>query len=208
MFNRWTRIPAVILSAIALIILIFFLLHKSNRVEPFDLNQFCGIRPKPVKVQQKESHHVHYLFDSEDISLEDDLSIKDHPWSEEEIRGAYYMLVENTQLQKARESIRSLQDRQKNTTAYPWIILNSQKFTPSFKKYIRMAASPSTRIYFGQIDLEAWSFPYWIDSDRADNAMKRMLHYQIENAHSQYFHQLQRYVFFSCFWVILNYTCI
>ncbi|KAI7873252.1 nucleotide-diphospho-sugar transferase [Mucor mucedo] len=192
MFNRWTRTPAVIVSAVALV-LIFYLLHKSNSVEPFDLNQLCGLkRPLPSRIKSKESQHVHYLFDTEDNSSQTDLRMEDHHWAEGDIRGAFYMVVENTQLQKARESIRSVQDRMANST-YPWIILNSQKFTPSFKNYVRMAASPTTRIYFGQIDLEAWSFPYWIDSDRADNAMKRMLHYHIDHANSQYFHQLQRY---------------
>lgn len=194
MFNRWTRIPAVIVSAIAVMILILFILSKtSSTTEPFDLNKFCDLKTDKKQPEWliDESDHVNYVFDQQEES-KSDITMGDQVWDNLSVKGAFYMVVENTQLQKARESIRSIQDRFNSNSSYPWIILNSQKFTPEFKKYIKLAALPSTHIYFGQIDLEAWSLPYWIDSDRVDNAMKHMLHYQIENANSQYYHKLQR----------------
>lgn len=124
-----------------------------------------------------------------------DTVIEESVWDSLPVKGAIYMVVQNAELHAVRATIRSLEDRFNSNlnSSYPWILLNSQVFTDEFKYYVRKAAHDPTRIYFGQIDLEAWGLPYWIDSNRAENAMQRLDRYQVEKAHSHYFHQLQRY---------------
>ncbi|KAI8637887.1 nucleotide-diphospho-sugar transferase [Parasitella parasitica] len=113
-------------------------------------------------------------------------------WNGLPVKGAFYMIVKNEELQLARSSMRSVEDRfNSHNISYPWIFLNSQRFTADFKKYIRKVASG--KVYFGQIDLEAWTYPEWIDAKRTENAIRRMIYLGVKKSHSLYQRQEMRY---------------
>ncbi|KAG1230755.1 hypothetical protein G6F68_019260 [Rhizopus microsporus] len=77
------------------------------------------------------------------------------------------MMTRNEDLPKAKATIKSIEDRFNGRLGYPWIFLNNQKFSPEFKKYIKKTVSNPDQVYFGQVDLEAWNYPPWIDSVRS-----------------------------------------
>jgi alpha 1,2-mannosyltransferase len=122
--------------------------------------------------------------------------INDRIWKGLKVKGAIYMLIQENDLNSARATIRSIEDRFHSNlnTSYPYIILSSQLMKPDFKMYLRKAAKNPEKVFFGQIDLEAWSYPYWVDSNRAENAYQRMKLYSIKGGSSPYYHHAQRYV--------------
>lgn len=188
--NSWKYISI----SIGLIITVCVINTRSTIDTDINLYNFCHQN----NFSHKE-HKTHELTESGQVShikaRTGDSMIHDYVWDGVPVKGAFYMVVQNSDLHNARATIRSLEDRfnSRLNTSYPWILLNSQPFTRKFKKYARLAANDPTKVFFGQIDLNAWSLPYWIDNNRVETAMKQMLHYQVENSDSLYYHQLQRY---------------
>lgn len=191
-----------VIVTISIIILLFTTSHSHHRLKNNKLfDQLCqknlpSHHNKPILLlsESEQVNHIYGQDNQHKHNMKGDTSLKDNVWDELPVRGAFYMFVRNEDLGKVRETMRSLQDRlnSKRNASYPYIFLNNQRFTPEFKKYVRMASSSPDQVYFGQIDLEAWGFPSWVDVNRADNAMARMHTLKIEHAHSQYYHQKQR----------------
>ncbi|KAG2190165.1 hypothetical protein INT46_002797 [Mucor plumbeus] len=125
-------------------------------------------------------------------AVQPDLFMDENVWDGLPVKGAFYMIVKNEELQLARSSMRSIEDRfNSHNASYPWVLLNSQHFTSDFKKYTSRVASG--KVYFGQIDLEAWTYPEWIDTQRTENAIRRMIYLGIQKSHSLHQRQLMRY---------------
>ncbi|KAI7904913.1 nucleotide-diphospho-sugar transferase [Cokeromyces recurvatus] len=129
-----------------------------------------------------------------------DIHLKKDVWDGLSVKGAFYMLVhdsDSTQLEQILFSIQSLEDRLipafASNRTYPWIFLTSQRFVPDYKKAIRNATRNPDHLYFGQIDLEAWTFPPWIDTSRAESAMQYSIDLNIQNAHSLHDRKQKRY---------------
>ncbi|RCI07121.1 alpha 1,2-mannosyltransferase 2.4.1 [Rhizopus stolonifer] len=180
------RLVKIIVSVILISVALVALVHKTSPDVSYDLdllNRFC---------QSKESNKVNYLLEH----TESDRHLKSNVWDGVPVKGAIYMFVRNEQLQDARATMRSIEDRfnsQQVNGSYPWIFLNHQRFTPEFIKYIRKVANDPDQVYFGRVDLEAWHYPAWIDSHRAENAVKRMVALGIQNSYSLYHRQRMRY---------------
>lgn len=122
----------------------------------------------------------------------DDTVIDDTVWKHLPVKGAFYMVIGNEDLQGARASIRSVEDRFNHQYGYPWILLSSQYFTPQFRKYIaRLTKAP---LYFGKIDLEAWHYPNWIVPERAELAMQYLAGSNVYQGGSLSFRQTARFV--------------
>ncbi|KAG1151224.1 hypothetical protein G6F37_008838 [Rhizopus arrhizus] len=96
-----------------------------------------------------------------------DTELREDVWDHVQVKGAFYMMTRNEDLPKAKATIKSIEDRFNGRLGYPWIFLNNQKFSPEFKKYIKKTVSNPDQVYFGQVDLEAWNYPPWIDSVRS-----------------------------------------
>jgi hypothetical protein len=203
-FTCWKRLLTVILSAIVLgIVIILVTHHKTTRPADIQLlKKLCHLntyieKPPPLIDNSIESNQVTHIYGENNHhkqSMQGDIRLKSNVWDGVPVRGAFYMFVRNQELGKIRETMRSIEDRlnSKTNASYPYIFLNNQRFTPEFKKYVKLASSNPEQVYFGQIDLDAWNFPAWVDSNRADNAMSRMNYLKVEHANSQYFHQKQR----------------
>lgn len=137
-----------------------------------------------------ESARASHLYKD---AVQPDLFMDDDVWDGLPVKGAFYMIVKNEELQVARSAIRSMEDRfnAHRNVSYPWVLLNSQHFTHDFKKYIRKVASG--KVYFGQIDLEAFTYPEWIDIKRTENAIRRMIYLRVKKSYSLYERQEMRY---------------
>lgn len=93
-------------------------------------------------------------------------------WQRHAVRGALYMVIRNENLQDARAAMRSVEDRFNKHYQYPWILLNNQDFSPTFRKFIRKVTDAP--IFFGKTDMAAWDYPSWIDIPLAENKILDM----------------------------------
>ncbi|KAI8144651.1 nucleotide-diphospho-sugar transferase [Fennellomyces sp. T-0311] len=112
-------------------------------------------------------------------------------WRNLPVKGAFYMIAENSDLQSARASMRSVEDRFNHQFGYPWVILSSRYISPEFRKYITMITDAP--VYFGKIDLEAWVQPHWVSTDLAEMAMQALDARGIRYGSSLSFRQRARY---------------
>lgn len=55
---------------------------------------------------------------------------------------------------------------------YPWVFLNDEDFTEDFKKGVR--SMTRSEIHFGKIPKEHWSYPDWVDQEKAKLERQRM----------------------------------
>lgn len=101
-----------------------------------------------------------------------DTSIPPVTWQRHAVRGALYMMVRNENLQDARAAMRSVEDRFNKHYQYPWILLNNQDFSPTFRKFISKVTDAP--IFFGKTDTAAFDYPSWIDIPLAENKMLDM----------------------------------
>lgn len=122
--------------------------------------------------------------------FEPDTSIPVSTWQRLPVRGAFYMVVRNQNLQEARSAIRSIEDRFNKGARYPWVLLNNQDFTHHFRKYITKATSAP--VFFGKIDLESWDYPSWIDVSVAEENMLNMWGGNVYKGNSLSYRQLLR----------------
>ncbi|CAO3652420.1 unnamed protein product [Cunninghamella blakesleeana] len=122
--------------------------------------------------------------------LHDD-SIPIEVWSKHSQRGVLYMIVFNEDLNLARETIKYIEEQFNYQYQYPWILLNPHYFSLDFKKYVQKVISPSTPVYFGKLDSQAWNYPDWIDVSLAEKSMMDL--YQVFKGNSLSYHQLLRY---------------
>jgi hypothetical protein len=93
-----------------------------------------------------------------------DYDIPTTTWESLPVRGALYMTVKNEDIQKVRETMRSLNDRLNHRLNYPWILLCHEGFTEDFIKYTSSLVSGP--VYYGKIDPEALVYPSWINLDK------------------------------------------
>lgn len=80
------------------------------------------------------------------------------------------MLVRNSDLDAALESIRSLEDRFNRHFRYPWVFLNDVPFTEEFMEQTSLMASGQT--FYETIPTEDWNRPAFIDEKKYRRNLK------------------------------------
>lgn len=84
----------------------------------------------------------------------------------------FFSLVRNNELYKMLQSIRQLEDRFNKRYHYDWIFANDEEFTDTFKAEVsNMVSGKST---FVLVPKEYWSYPDWIDQEKAAATRKKM----------------------------------
>lgn len=83
-------------------------------------------------------------------------------------------LVRNEELSDMLESIEQFEASFNHKYHYDWVFLNDKEFTPRFKKQV--AAKCSGNVKFGLVPEEHWSYPDFIDKDKAAQARIDMSH--------------------------------
>ncbi|AEO66303.1 9f3158d9-8f6d-4cb3-b222-c95680d75f3e [Thermothielavioides terrestris] len=99
----------------------------------------------------------------------DDLAgIKDGP----RMNATFVTLARNSDVWEIAKSIRQVEDRFNRRYNYDWVFLNDQPFDDTFKKVTTSLVSGKT--HYGLIPVEHWSFPEWIDRDKAEKVRQDM----------------------------------
>jgi alpha 1,2-mannosyltransferase len=88
------------------------------------------------------------------------------------MNATFVTLARNSDLWDIAKSIRQVEDRFNRKFNYDWVFLNDKPFDANFKKVTTALTSGNAR--YGEIPKEHWSFPEWIDQDRARKTREDM----------------------------------
>ncbi|KAH3687478.1 hypothetical protein WICPIJ_001536 [Wickerhamomyces pijperi] len=84
----------------------------------------------------------------------------------------FISLARNEDLWELVPAIRSVEDRFNSKYKYDWVFLNEEPFSVEFKTVMTSLVSGEAK--FGLIPKEHWSFPDWIDTDKAAQTREDM----------------------------------
>lgn len=88
------------------------------------------------------------------------------------MNATFVTLARNSDVWEIADSIRQVEDRFNKRYNYDWVFLNDQPFDDTFKTVTTSLCSGKT--HYGLIPKEHWSFPEWIDKDKAAKVREDM----------------------------------
>jgi alpha 1,2-mannosyltransferase len=88
------------------------------------------------------------------------------------MNATFVTLARNSDVWDIARSMRHVEDRFNRRFKYDWVFLNDKPFDSQFKKVTTALASGRTR--YGEIPRAHWSFPEFIDQDRARKVREQM----------------------------------
>jgi mannosyltransferase len=83
---------------------------------------------------------------------------------------AIVMLARNKEAEKAQHSVASLERRFNRWFQYPYVFLNDEPWSDEFISSIRAVTTANTT--FEVIPQGSWTFPSWLDKDKAQSSIK------------------------------------
>lgn len=95
--------------------------------------------------------------------------------SGERANATFITLARNSDIWEIAKSIRQIEDRFNRKFNYDWVFLNDKPFDAQFKKITTSLVSGKTK--YGLIPKEHWSFPDWIDQEKAKKVREDMVCY-------------------------------
>lgn len=88
------------------------------------------------------------------------------------MNATFVTLARNSDVWEIAKSIRQVEDRFNRRYNYDWVFLNDKPFDATFKKVTSSLVSGNT--FYGEIPSEHWSFPEWIDQEKAKKVREDM----------------------------------
>jgi alpha 1,2-mannosyltransferase len=121
------------------------------------------------------------------------------------MNATFVTLARNGDVWEIAKSIRQVEDRFNRNYHYDWVFLNDKPFDDTFKKITSSLASGNT--HYGLIPKEHWSYPEWIDQDKAEKVRQDMRERKIIYGDSESYRHMCRYEsgFFFRHELMLNY---
>lgn len=107
------------------------------------------------------------------------------------MNATFVTLARNSDLWEIAKSIRHVEDRFNRKFNYDWVFLNDDEFNDEFKKVTTALVSGTTK--YGKIPKEHWSFPDFIDQDRAAKVREEMKEKKIIYGDSISYRHMCRY---------------
>lgn len=125
--------------------------------------------------------------------------------SSERVNATFVTLARNSDIWEIAKSIRTVEDRFNRNYNYDWVFLNDADFDDDFKKLTTSLVSGTT--HYGRIPKAHWSYPEWIDEDKAKEAREEMDRKKIIYGGSESYRHMCRYEsgFFFRHPLMLNY---
>ncbi|KAL9623420.1 MAG: hypothetical protein Q9160_002313 [Pyrenula sp. 1 TL-2023] len=111
--------------------------------------------------------------------------------SGERANATFVTLARNSDLWEIARSIRQVEDRFNRKYHYDWVFLNDKEFDDTFKAVTTSLISGKT--HYGVIPEEHWSFPKWIDEDKARKVREDMAQRKIIYGDSISYRHMCRY---------------
>lgn len=107
------------------------------------------------------------------------------------VNATFVTLARNSDLWDLARSIRQVEDRFNRNYHYDWVFLNDKEFDDDFKKLTSALISGNT--HYGVIPKEHWSYPDWIDQEKAKKARQEMKAKKIIYGDSESYRHMCRY---------------
>ena len=107
------------------------------------------------------------------------------------MNATFVTLARNSDLWEIAKSIRHVEDRFNRKFNYDWVFLNDKPFDANFKKVTTALVSGKT--HYGEIPTEHWSFPEWIDQERAKKVREQMAEAKVIYGDSISYRHMCRY---------------
>ncbi|EZF34834.1 glycolipid 2-alpha-mannosyltransferase [Trichophyton mentagrophytes] len=109
----------------------------------------------------------------------------------EKVNATFVTLARNSDLWEIAKSIRQVEDRFNKDYHYDWVFLNDAEFSEEFKKFTSKLVSGKT--HYGLIPKEHWSYPSWIDQNKAAETRRIMKQKEIIYGDSESYRHMCRY---------------
>ncbi|EGV66243.1 hypothetical protein CANTEDRAFT_112796 [Yamadazyma tenuis ATCC 10573] len=149
-------------------------------------NSFGGVSD-PIKDPQKEAQLA--LAQIEQVKEDSAAEVKvvkdsngnvivpappapDYIGKDKDIRATFVTLARNSEMYELIKSIRRVEDRFNRKFNYDWVFLNDEEFTDEFKRLTTSIVSGKTK--YGLIPKEHWSYPEWVDLEKAAKSREDM----------------------------------
>jgi alpha 1,2-mannosyltransferase len=107
------------------------------------------------------------------------------------MNATFVTLARNTDVWEIARSIRQVEDRFNRQFNYDWVFLNDNEFDDTFKRVTTALVSGNTK--YGKIPKEHWSYPSWIDQDKAARVRGEMREKKIIYGDSESYRHMCRY---------------
>jgi len=107
------------------------------------------------------------------------------------MNATFVTLARNSDVWDIAKSIRQVEDRFNRKFNYDWVFLNDDDFDDQFKKVTTALVSGKTK--YGKIPKEHWSFPEWIDQQKAADVREQMKEKKIIYGDSISYRHMCRY---------------
>lgn len=107
------------------------------------------------------------------------------------MNATFVTLARNSDIWELAKSIRQVEDRFNRNYHYDWVFLNDKPFDDTFKKITSALVSGKT--HYGLIPKEHWSYPEWIDQDKAKKVREDMKERKIIYGDSESYRHMCRY---------------
>ncbi|CAN3481088.1 alpha-1,2 mannosyltransferase Ktr1p [Diutina catenulata] len=113
------------------------------------------------------------------------------PGKSGKVKATFVTLARNSDLNGLLDSIRNVEDRFNRKYQYDWVFLNDDDFNEDFIAATSKIVSGQTK--YGRIPKEQWSFPEWIDLERAAETRKKMKEQKVIYGDSVPYRHMCRY---------------
>lgn len=107
------------------------------------------------------------------------------------MNATFVTLARNRDVWDLARSIRQVEDRFNRNYHYDWVFLNDKEFDDTFRKVTTSLVSGTT--HYGTIPQEHWSYPEWIDQERAKKTRQEMGQKKIIYGDSESYRHMCRY---------------
>ena len=92
--------------------------------------------------------------------------------SPDRAKAAIVILARNTDIHDLQKTIPMFEERFNKKFGYPYVFLNDKPFSDKFKEAMRKLGDAD--MHFGQVPVEHWSYPSWIDQNKAERVREEM----------------------------------
>lgn len=104
---------------------------------------------------------------------------------------ALVMLVQNSELDAARHTVNSVEDKFNRWFHYPYVFLNDQPWDPEFVRIMNQTVSGEAR--FEVIPAEEWTYPKWVNQASAKQSILRQGEEGIHYGGKESYHHMCRF---------------
>ncbi|KAM9893177.1 hypothetical protein OXX79_004471 [Metschnikowia pulcherrima] len=107
------------------------------------------------------------------------------------VKATFVTLARNSDLSGLSQSIAHVEDRFNKNYHYDWVFLNEEPFSEDFKKGVSELVSGNVK--FGLVPTEHWSYPAWIDREKAALAREEMVRKNVMYGGSESYRHMCRF---------------